>query len=84
MNNEFLKTKKAFKYMQYSAKYFKGDIIILPIRCNKKINKSLSSNYLPKRNFIIFSSLFFLIFCVFFKYSSSTGTWPGAEGAVPS
>lgn len=65
MNNEFLKTKKAFKYMQYSAKILR-DIIILPIRCNKKINKSLSSNYRPKRNFIIFFQFLFSYFlCIF-------------------
>lgn len=67
MNNEFLKTKKAFKYMQYSAKYFKGDIIILPIRCNKKINKYITKLELStKKIFFFFSSFFFLIFCVYF------------------
>lgn len=66
MNNEFLKTKKAFKYMQYSAKYFKGDIIILPIRCNKK-NKYITKLELStKKIFFFFSSFFFLIFCVYF------------------
>lgn len=60
MNNEFLKTKKAFKYMQYSAKYFKGDIIILPIRCNKKINKYITKLELSTKKIFFFPVSFFL------------------------